>query len=349
MNMNKVNMRKVMASVCLCAALLSFDSAASPASAATAPGLWERVWALGKKFFTMTASHGDDVARLARSSKKLEGMAEVAAKLPKKEAFRKILEGLADAGIISPSDVLRLTQVPGLDDALLMAVRNGDDLKTVLQGTRNAARSVVLLSAAQIDDLSKLPVKEAAQTIGKLRLSQEALEHTYLSILISQHKISAKAAEELFKNLKGVPGFVSTMKKASSSNLAQQMGHLFELKLANEAHKQGFSVLGIGTKFRDVAKKGLTDMDLLLERGGKKFFIEAKNYPDVGWEALPLFRKDMESLVHAKEVFGQAERCFIISNRPSNPNIVAALKAAAEKNGVKLIFGAAEKAVSQVF
>lgn len=344
-----MNMRKVTAPVCLCAALLYFGNAAFPASAAAAPGFWEKAWSLGKRLFTMTASYGDDVARLVRNSEKLEDMAEVAAKLPKKEATRKILEALAGAGIISPSDVLRLMQVPGLDDALLMAVRNGDDLKTVIRGTREATHTLVLLSAAQIDDLAKLPVKQAAQTIGKLKLSQEALEHTYLGILISQQKISPKAAEELFKNLKGVPGFVSTMKKASSCNPAQQMGHLFELKLANEARKQGFSVLGIGTKFRDVAKKGLTDMDLLLERGGKKFFIEAKNYPDADWVSLPLFRRDMESLVHAKEVFGQAERFFIISNRPSNPNVVAALKAAAEKNGVKLVFGSAESAVSQVF
>ena len=88
---------------------------------------------------------------------------------------------------------------------------------------------------------------------------------------------------------------------------------------------------------------------MLFRSGGRKVFIEAKNYPDVDWVSLPLFRRDMESLVHAKEVFGQAERCFIISNLPSNPNIVAALKAAAEKNGVKLVFGSAESAVSQVF
>lgn len=347
--MLKVNMRKATVSVCLCTALLSFGSAASPASALASPGLWEKVWGLGKRLLTMSVGHGDDVARVVRASEKLEGVAEAAATLPRKDAVRRILEALAEAGIISPLDVLRLTRVPGLDDALLTAARNGDDLKTVLQGTRKAARSVALLSAAQIDDLARLPVKQAAQAIGKLKLSQETLERTYLSILISQGKISAKAAEELFKNLKGVPGFVSTMKKASSINPAQQMGHLFELKLANEARKQGFSVLGIGTKFRDFAKKGLTDMDLLLERGGRKVFIEAKNYPDVDWVSLPLFRRDMESLVHAKEVFGQAERCFIISNLPSNPNIVAALKAAAEKNGVKLVFGSAESAVSQVF
>lgn len=347
--MRKGNMRKATVSVCLCAALLSFGSAASPASASASPGLWEKVWGLGKRLLTMSVGHGDDVARVVRASEKLEGVAEAAATLPRKDAVRRILEALAEAGIISPSDVLRLTRVPGLDDALLTAARNGDDLKTVLQGTRKAARSVALLSASQIDDLAGLPVKQAAQAIGKLKLSQETLERTYLSILISQGKISAKAAEELFKNLKGVPGFVSTMKKASSINPAQQMGHLFELKLANEARKQGFSVLGIGTKFRDFAKKGLTDMDLLLERGGRKVFIEAKNYPDVDWVSLPLFRRDMESLVHAKEVFGQAERCFIISNLPSNPNIVAALKAAAEKNGVKLVFGSAESAVSQVF
>ena len=125
------------------------------------------------------------------------------------------------------------------------------------------------LFRSSMDDLARLPVKQAAQAIGKLKLSQETLERTYLSILISQGKISAKAAEELFKNLKGIPGFVSTMKKASSINPAQQMGHLFELKLANEARKQGFSILGIGTKFRDFAKKGLTDMDLLPSKIGR--------------------------------------------------------------------------------
>jgi hypothetical protein len=223
-----------------------------------------------------------------------------------------------------------------------------DASKTAIKAVSKAsklARVVDALTDAQIDELAKLSVPEAGKILGKMRLSVNTLADTYLRILVRQGKISMSYADELWKNLKNVDGFVATMKKISSVNPAQQMGHLFEIDLANQAVKKGFTVIEIGKKFRDPRKSGLTDLDILIEKAGKKFFIEAKNYFDVPGSSriLDIFRADMDSLVAARELFGDGKLYFVISNKPSDAGILKLLQTAAQKRGVELLFGNAEE------
>lgn len=200
------------------------------------------------------------------------------------------------------------------------------------------------VSNSQIDELAKLPVEEAGKRIGKLKLGAELLEDTYLRILVKQGKISSSYADELLENLNGVDGFTTTMRKVSSANPAQVSGHLYELGIANEAAKGGFKVVAIGKKFSDPAKRGLTDLDLVISKGGKNYLIEAKSYTDVTMSSLPNFRADMDSLI----AFGEGQRFFVISNPPSDMRVLALLEEAAKSRGVQLIFGDPQKVIQQI-
>lgn len=221
---------------------------------------------------------------------------------------------------------------------------NSNRAQQAVQGALSARTVMGALSDRMIAKLSRLSVPEAARILGAMKLSSEALVDTYLRILVHQGKISPEYAAELWDNLKNVPGFIATMKKATSMNGAQQIGHLFEINLANSAKNAGFTVRSIGEKFKDIAKKGLTDLDLVIEKSGKRYLIEAKAYADVSWESLASFRADMDSL----KAYGKGARIFIIKNKPSDPNIVKALEKAAAKRGVRLLFGDAVDVISQI-
>ena len=225
---------------------------------------------------------------------------------------------------------------------ILKVLPNSNGARYAIKSTVSARAVAGVLSEKMIAKLSLLSVPEAARILGTMQLSNEALVDTYLRILVCQSKISSEYAAQPWDNLKDVPGFVSTMKKATSVNTAQQTGHLFEINLANSAKNAGFTVRSIGEKFKDIAKKGLTDLDLVIEKSGKRYLIEAKSYADVGWDSLASFRADMDSL----KAFGEGERIFIIKNRPSSPNIVKALEKAASRRGVRLLFGDATEVIS---
>lgn len=181
-------------------------------------------------------------------------------------------------------------------------------------GALHLGRVANSLADSKITELARLTVKEAGKKIGALHLSVEALEDTYLRILIQQGKMSAEKATNLWKKLHNTDGFVTTLRKVSSMNTAQVSGHLFELNLAQEAAKNGFEVLGIGKKFRDPAKKALTDLDVLIRKGGKNYLIEAKSYTDTKLSSLPHFRADMDSL----GAFGEGVKVFVIKERLSD-------------------------------
>ena len=217
--------------------------------------------------------------------------------------------------------------------------------KPLAAGTR---RVPCPLSKSQIKDLADLPVAEAGKRLGRMNLSLPELEQVYLRILATQKKISSAQADDLLHHLGGVEGFVSTLRKASSSNSAQAAGHLFELETARAAKKQGYTVLAIGRKYADPAKKGLTDLDLFFEKNGKKYFVEAKSYEDVSWSSLPNFRADMDSLQAASDLFGSGEKVFIIRNKPTDDRILRALNEAARSRNVVLVFGSPENVLNLI-
>jgi hypothetical protein len=233
------------------------------------------------------------------------------------------------------------------DDAAKTGSKTATAARSVSAGAK-ITRVASALSDAQIDDLIKLSVPEAGKVLGKMKLSMEILKDAYLRILVKRGVITSQYADDLWRNLGNVEGFVATMRKAGSANVAQQVGHLFELDLANQAAKKGFTVLELGKKFKDAAKTGLTDLDVFLEKAGKKIFIEAKNYTDVAWQSLTTFRADMDSLVEARKLMGDGRLCFVISSKPSDPAIVKALEATARQRGVELFYGNAESVIKSL-
>ncbi len=221
-------------------------------------------------------------------------------------------------------------------------------IKMAMKSASIIGRSRKIISNRMIAELASMTVKEAGKVLGKMNLSKEMLEDVYLRILMKQKKITLRQAEDLMKDLGGVDGFLSTLRKASSGNAAQVTGHLFELRIARAARNKGYDIVAIGKKFADPAKGGLTDADLIIRKNGKQYFVEAKSYGDVSWSSLPNFRADMDSLQEASKAFGSGEKIFIISNKPSNAEVCRALEEAARSRNVKLLFGAPERVLEVI-
>lgn len=108
---------------------------------------------------------------------------------------------------------------------LFKMLSSSNGAKHVVKGAISARAVAGVLSDKMIAKLSLLSVPEAARVLGTMKLSSEVLVDTYLRILVCQGKISSEYASQLWVNLKDVPGFVATMKKATSVNAAQQIGH----------------------------------------------------------------------------------------------------------------------------
>ena len=143
-------------------------------------------------------------------------------------------------------------------------------------------------------------MKKVKNLIGKMKLSDDVLEDTFMRIAVARKKISVDEADDLFRNLRGVQGFRGNLSIISGVSDNATKGALQELRVANTAKKRGFEVLEIRKKFYDGIKKGKTDIDLLLKKGNTVFPIEVKAY------GVPLkkdhIRRDAESLLeYAKQ------------------------------------------------
>ena len=196
----------------------------------------------------------------------------------------------------------------------------------------------------ELAELSRFSVKLAGKRIGTRRLSFAALEETYLRILIAQKTLTEQRAFELWRSLHGVEGFRTTLRKISSSNVAQRKGHMYELELAEAARLYKFQPRAVGKKFDDGVKRGRTDLDVWLKDGRINIFIQAKNYENVSFSSLPQFRADMNSL----KALGRGMRVFALHNLPRNVHVRRALELAAEQRGVTLLYGKAEEIMKQL-
>lgn len=201
------------------------------------------------------------------------------------------------------------------------------------------------LPDSKIVELAELSLKPkgvslVGKILGKKQLSQAVLEDTYMRILLKQGKVSATEADDLYRNLRGVDGFAATMRKISGSNPMQRYGHMNEILIADASKKYGFQVLGIGKKWDDGIKKGLTDIDVLLSKNGKVFAIEAKNYSSSTLIPLDKFRADMDTLVaFRKQSDVPCKPIFTITNKPADEMTARILAKEAERRGVELIYG----------
>ena len=223
-------------------------------------------------------------------------------------------------------------------------------LAEALVGTiRPIAKIAGAVSNKKIKALVKLSeeangTKKVGETLGKLKLFEnlpedarlKLLEDTYLRIAIAQGRMLRKEAKEMYRNLSGVQGFRTTLGKITGNNPLATKGHLNELRISNEASRRGFSVLGIGRPFDDGIKKSATDIDIILDKGEKKFIIEAKD--SINFADMIQFRQDISTLVQYKKQHGGIP-IFTITNRPNSPQRIRQMQGEAERQGVQLIFG----------
>ena len=216
------------------------------------------------------------------------------------------------------------------------------------------SKNVRVLSEDEIIKFSRISdeiqgTKKIGKELGKLSLPNDVLEDAFIRIAIHQNKLTREAAEIMFSRLSGTPGFRSTLRKIIGNSDVKTAGHLNELKISNVASVNGFKVLGIGEKFSDGLKKAPTDIDVLLEKGGKIFAIEAKSYASTTKISMDKFRGDLDTLVVYKNMNGgNIIPVFTITNKPNDIRYLEMLYYESKKRGVQLVFGKPQEQVEQI-
>lgn len=211
------------------------------------------------------------------------------------------------------------------------------------------------ISDKDIIKLSKMSdeingTKNINKYIGSLNLSEMVREDIYLRIAIYQNKLNRIESEQMIKNLKNVDGFSSTLSKIIGNNPNGTIGHLNELRIANNASKSGFHVKAIGKKFDDGLKKNQTDIDILLNKNGRDILIESKAYSSTTKMPLDLFRADLDTLniYNKKYSKNKAIKIFAFTKRPESNKQLEAYNFWANKKGVELLFGNPEELIHQI-
>ena len=195
---------------------------------------------------------------------------------------------------------------------------------------------------------SKNGTKTVGKLIGKLKLTDDLLEDTYLRIVVEQGHFSADDAHKMSVRLRNVPGFRTTLRKITGNNTSGRIGHIHELKTAHHAAERGFEVVAIGHRFDDGIKRGISDIDLILKKYGKTFAIETKNRKDIQTsQFLATFRNDMETLVQFTSENKSVIPVFSIVQVPSEPYLKL-FQDIARRRGVQLVFGSIEAQFHQL-
>jgi hypothetical protein len=207
----------------------------------------------------------------------------------------------------------------------------------------------------EIVDLARLArqaggTKQIGKYLGRQNLPNEVLEDTYLRIAVQQKSLARNEAEGMFTRLQGIPGFRSTLSKVVGNSDVKTAGHLNELRIADNAAQHGFKVKGIGQRFDDGVKAADTDIDVLLEKGGRLIAIEAKDYAPNTPIPMDSFRADMVSLTRYAE--SQTPRrvltVFSVTNRPADPNAWRMLQLETGRRNIQLIDGTPLQQVEQI-
>lgn len=201
----------------------------------------------------------------------------------------------------------------------------------------------------EIKELSRLPAKALGKHLSKSKLPDKILEDTFIRIAIYKKIINSRQAEGMFTRLTGVAGFRTTLKKIIGNNSAGRKGHLNELQIANNANVAGFKVLGIGEKFKDPAKKALTDIDIVLKKGNRTFIIEAKAYHKTKIDKIN-YRADLNTLTAYQKQHKNSDivPIFTFTEKPQDLAYFKFLSNTAQKNGVQLIFGNPNAQIEQI-
>jgi len=192
--------------------------------------------------------------------------------------------------------------------------------------------------------------EKVGKRLGKLNLPNEVLEDIYARILIAQNRVSRSEAEGWMHRLSGIDGFRATMRKCSSANMAGFVGHVNEIRIADNAVMNSFSIKGIGVPFKDPLKKGMTDIDVILVKGRREYVVEAKSYTSTTPIPLDVFRADMATLVEYRKANPSKDMraVFQITEMPSDPNMRRLIEEAAKYYNVELIYGDPAGLIEQI-
>ncbi len=192
--------------------------------------------------------------------------------------------------------------------------------------------------------------KLVGEELAKRNLPNEVLEDTFSRILVVQGRVHQDEAHGWMTRLSGVDGFRAALRKSMGASPANTIGHLNEVRIADNAAQGNFKVRGIGVPFRDPNKKGLTDIDVLLEKRGRQIAIEAKDYPSNATFPLDGFRADMLTLEQYRSANPQKQvlAVFAITNKPNSPDVWHLLQIAAEQHKVELLVGSPEDLMFQI-
>jgi hypothetical protein len=140
------------------------------------------------------------------------------------------------------------------------------------------------------------------------------------------------------------------MSKSMGASPAKTAGHFNEIRFADNAAQANIRVKDIGFLFNDSYKKGVTDIDIVLEKNGHLVAVEAKDYLSTTPIPLDSFRADMLSLAEFRRANPNSNvvPVFWITNKPSDPQVWKLLEAAAEQHKVELIVGSPSEAIHQI-
>jgi hypothetical protein len=211
------------------------------------------------------------------------------------------------------------------------------------------------LPAEKIEEFARIAMKPGGtkivrDEIGKMNLPEEVIEDAFARILVNQHRVERTEADGWMRRLSRAPGFKGAMSKSMGASEANTIGHLNEVRIADAAAQANFKVHGIGVRFKDPNKKGDTDIDVLLERNGKLFAIEAKAYPADAVIPMDTFRADMLTLAEFRKANPQKQvvPVFAITNKPTNSDVWKLLEHSAKGHGVEPLTGSADDVVLQL-
>ena len=233
--------------------------------------------------------------------------------------------------------------LPTLALILLLFPLQASPFKSTIfyHGTRLADNTIEYLST-----LARQPNGPAkvGNFLGKERLTTEGIEDALLRIAARNGVIPEDEALGMFSRLSGVRGFSSTLRKVMGNKHPMAQGHLNELRIADSAAQRGFSVLGIGQKFDDGIKKALSDIDVVVEKNGTVFVLEAKDYAAKGRYPMDQFRADLETLRQYKTALNR-ERVipvFSVTRMPDSPQDWQRLLKAADPD-IRVIVGSPDE------
>jgi len=186
--------------------------------------------------------------------------------------------------------------------------------------------------------------------LAKKQLSDAELSDAFIRIAIHQKKITRPEANQMYANLNNVSGFRTTLRKVIGNSQNKTAGHLNELKIANNASSQGYTIKGIGVKFDDGIKPKPSDIDVIISKNNKTYIIEAKDYaPDTKIKIIN-YRADLVTLIQYKKINPKQNHTpvFSYTNYPRDEEYIYRLQKEAEKHNVQLIFGSPKEQIIKI-